>query len=97
VVELSPATTRRLDALFRDEDRGEATRLLREECAENIPLWFDPTSSGLDRLRIAAIKLSEGDLAKLRRAVEIAHQDWRDVLVAAGFGNDVTAHERWMP
>jgi hypothetical protein len=29
--------------------------------------------------------------------VELAKIDSRDVLVAAGFGNDVRAHESWFP
>jgi hypothetical protein len=35
--------------------------------------------------------------AKLREAVLLAQRDWRDVLVLSGFGDDVHAHEAWMP
>ena len=97
MIDLSPATTQRVTATFRDEDRAEAARLLTEECAERIPLWRDLSPAGLDRIRIAAVKLSEGDMAKLRYAISVANVDWRDVLVAAGFANDIAAHERWMP
>ncbi len=50
-----------------------------------------------ERFRFAALRLSNGDLRKLEQAVELAKRDWRDLLMAAGFGEDVTAHERWRP
>ena len=36
-------------------------------------------------------------LERLREAIHVAQEDWRDVLVAAGFGTDTRAHERWEP
>lgn len=51
----------------------------------------------LERVRFAALKLSTGSLAGLRRAVELAKLDARDLLMAAGFGHDVRAHEAWFP
>ena len=96
-VPLSPETQRRLDALFVGAAREAATALLVTRCGSNLPLWTPTDSMGLERIRFAALKLSGGDLAELRRAVEIAEVDWRDVLVAAGFGHDPRAHERWFP
>ena len=57
----------------------------------------ESAAAGLERIRFAALKLSNGDLGELRQAVQIAGIDWRDVLVAAGFGHDLRAHERWFP
>lgn len=51
----------------------------------------------LERVRFAVLKLSGGDLEKLRKAVKLAQTDWRDVLMAAGFGHDVNAHKSWSP
>jgi hypothetical protein len=48
-------------------------------------------------VRFAVPKLSRGNIEQLEREIEGAHCDWRDTLMAAGFGNDVTAHENWMP
>ena len=45
----------------------------------------------------AALKLSGGDLGELRSAIRLAKADWRDLLVAAGFAEDVGAHKRWLP
>jgi len=39
--------------------------------------------------------LSEGDLSKLRSAVDLANVDWRDLLMAADFG-DPSAHLLWL-
>ena len=77
--------------------RQEAAELLITRCGANLPLWRETDPRGLERIRFAALKLSDGDLGELRRAVEIANVDWRDVLVAAGFGHDPRAHELWFP
>jgi hypothetical protein len=94
---LSSETRRRLDALFTGAERDVAADLLLTQCGANIPLWTSTDPKGLERIRFAALKLSNGDLAELRRAVDIAQIDWRDALVAAGFGNDPHAHEHWFP
>jgi hypothetical protein len=36
-------------------------------------------------------------LPALQRAIELAKADWRDLLVAAGFAEDIHAHEHWSP
>jgi hypothetical protein len=87
----------RAEALFRGSELEEASRLLTNECANNLPFHDDSSPESLDRIRAAALKISEGDLGKLQEAVDLAKIDWRDVLVGADFGNDVHAHERWDP
>ena len=95
--QLTAETQRRLDALFTGASREKAVSLLVEECGANLPFLETATPKALERIRFAALKLSGGDLAKLREAVQLAQQDWRDVLVAAGFGEDIQAHEAWFP
>jgi hypothetical protein len=34
---------------------------------------------------------------RLRQEIEGAHIDWRDTLMAAGFGEDIHAHLKWNP
>lgn len=51
----------------------------------------------LERFRFAALKYSDGKLPLLEGAVQLAKEDWRDLLLAAGFGYDVEAHGRWEP
>jgi hypothetical protein len=94
---LNSETQRRLEILFRIEDRPVAARMLVEECGNNLPFLGKLDEHGLERFRFAALKLSGGDLGRLRQAVDLAKTDWRDLLVAAGFAHDVQEHERWNP
>ncbi len=97
MVPLSQATLERLHALFDPKDRESATKFLVEDCAENIPLWRPTTPEGLERIRFAALKISEGKLEALVDAIAEAQTDYRDALVWAGFADDVDAHLRWKP
>jgi hypothetical protein len=94
---LSPATRDRLDAVFAPCDRAEAERLVVSECGNNLPFCQSSDQYELERVRYAAMKLSHGNLDGLRQAIELAKTDWRDLLMAAGFGEDVTEHKRWQP
>jgi len=96
-INLSTETQRRLEILFPEGQRLEAVRLLTEECGNNLPLCQDEDEAGLERIRFAALKLSGGDLVRLRDAVQLAKTDWRDLLMAAEFAHDPQAHQRWIP
>jgi len=92
---LSEATEERLVRLFRGADRLAARELLERDCAESIA--GVPEMCSLDRIRLAVLKLSGGMLDGLADAVVLAQTDFRDALVAAGFGDDVQAHMSWWP
>lgn len=94
---MSAETLRRIELLFAAGDREEAEAIIAYECGTNLPFLEDATARQLERYQFAALKLSDGDLGKLREAVELAKVDWRDLLMAAGFGQDATAHDRWLP
>jgi len=97
-VPLSSTTEQRLSAMFPgSQERDQARWLLEHECADELPLWWDVTSTGLERIRFAVLKLSEGSLDSLVEAVCLAQLDWRDALVAADFADDVDAHLAWHP
>lgn len=96
-IQLSPETQRRVDALFVGMARQEATDLLVTQCGANLPFCESSDAHGRERVRFAALKLSRGDLEQLRKAVALAEKDWRDVLVAAGFADDLRVHESWFP
>lgn len=95
MVKLSAKSQKVLCVTFREEMRAAALLFLEQECADNLPLCEGYDSQQLERVRFAALKLSQGDLVKLAEAVNLAKIDWRDVLVAAGFAESVTAHEQW--
>ncbi|MDE3201486.1 MAG: hypothetical protein KGN79_11260 [Acidobacteriota bacterium] len=94
---LSEEVQLRVKILFKAEERAFASELLASDCGNNLPFCANSTPSELDRIRCAALKLSEGEIAKLKKAVVLAKLDWRDLLVAAGFADDVYAHEQWFP
>jgi hypothetical protein len=97
LVELSTATYMRLQRVFAPELREEAEKVLVEECADNLPWYGEAGPLDLERVRFAVLKLSHGDPGELGKWIELAKLDWRDVLMNAGFGDDISAHKRWEP
>lgn len=94
-VPLSPRTLALVTAVFGADDRARARTLLEEQCGANLPglEGLDPLQ--LERFRYAVIRISEGRLAALDKAIALAKTDWRDLLMEADFGHDLRAHERW--
>ena len=97
MVLLSAATKLRLDVLFPGSERSEAEELLIEAVETSSPFLDQADEIDLERFRFAVLKLSDGRMEGLRDAVNLAKIDWRDLLMAAGFGEDVDAHNHWMP
>jgi hypothetical protein len=96
-VPLSQETKQRMDFMFYNEDAIVAAHLLISECSNNLPFCENDGPLELERLRFAALKLSDGNVPPLLEAIELAQKDWRDLLMAAGFGEDAKAHEQWVP
>lgn len=94
---LSSETEWRVTFLFPPNQREQARSLLRDECGSNLPFCQNLDESAMDRVRFAALKLSGGDLKKLQRAVQLAKKDWRDLLVAVEFADDINLHRSWIP
>ena len=96
---LTPAVIQKIEALFPPESREAVGRLIAERCGADLPLSTHMRSdpAGFDRIRFAVLKLSGGNLQRLRQEIDGAHIDWRDTLMAAGFGEDIHAHLRWNP
>jgi len=97
MIELSERITDLIDKIFSTEDRDEVRHLLEIECAENLPFCEDSNKYEMERIRISVLKLCEGNMDKLVAAIELAQIDWRDLLMAAGFGYDTQAHNIWSP
>ena len=95
MIELSEKTTDRINSLFSDNQRKEVEELLRLECGDNIPFCENKNKYEMERIRFAVLKLSEGNIEKLIQAIGLAQTDWRDLLMDAGFGEDVEAHNKW--
>ena len=96
MIELSQAARERIVALFGEGDVAQAERLLGH-CTDNPLLLADVERQGADRLILAMIRLSDGSLERLQEAIALFRRDWRDLLVASGFADDIHAHEKWQP
>jgi len=96
IVELSEQTKDILRQLFPQASWKEAKLLLETECGDNLPFCEGSTKHSMERIRFAALKVSDGDMDKLYEAVDLAQVDWRDLLIWAGFGEDIEAHNKWM-
>jgi len=94
---LSTGTVQRVALLFTAADRELVTTLLIQDCGNSLPDWETADPVRLERIRFAVLKLSGGDLNAFQRALDLAKTDWRDALMAAGFGEDPQAHKTWWP
>jgi hypothetical protein len=82
-VALTEAVLRKVQLLFPAEQQPDAIRLLEKECGRNLPFHEDGGPQELERVRLAVLKLSRGNLAELRNQIDVAKRDWRDVLLFA--------------
>jgi len=92
---LSKTTEQLVEKTFAPEERDNVCQMLIRQCGNNLPFLGDADEYRLERFRFAALKLSHGNVEALSRAVRLAQKDWRDLLMAADFGNDLQAHEKW--
>jgi hypothetical protein len=97
VIPLTRGTVERIHALFPQPEWEMVSQALLERCGDNLPLVHSTYVALTERIRFAVLKLSCGSLEGLERHLQIAVLDWRDVLLAAGFGTDVAAHLAWHP
>lgn len=80
--------TTKLADLFVPADLSVATSLF--PAASELPMLGAPGYERLyERVSLAIVTLSEGNIDKLRRWIDLAKLDWRDVLVAAGTANEL--------
>jgi len=82
-IELTPLVVTKVNQSFSPEERTYALEILVNECGRNLPFCKDATGQDLERIRLAVIKLASGNFDELRRKIETAKRDWRDVLTLA--------------
>ena len=92
---LSQRTRQLIEIIFPAEQVNEAAQWLEDECGNNLPFCGKYDEYQMERIRFAVIKISKGDVNKLLGAIDEARMDWRDLLMAAEFGYDAEAHEKW--
>lgn len=91
---MSPHTLQIISTLFHKNSHQQVVDLLEKECG-HTQLRTSGSEAGLERIHFAVLKLSEGNIEKLKHEIKEAMIDWRDVLMAADFGTDVEAHVKW--
>ena len=75
----------------------EVSELLSRECSKSLPgvgdtpEWYEL----IDRIQLATIRGSAWQIEKIKESVSLAHLDWRDLLMGAGFGESLLAHKDW--
>jgi hypothetical protein len=90
---LTPAIKSMVAHLFHGLDRDLVESILLNDCVHYEKTW---TPEKHERVRAAILRLSDGSLDSFEAAVGAANSDWRDVLVAAGFADDIRLHQRWL-
>jgi len=83
---LSKRQMEAVEKVFPASIQSAASDLLSLKCGNSMPFCESHTSEEMDRIRLAAIKVSKGDIKKLNQAIDIAHTDWRYLLMSAGAG-----------
>jgi hypothetical protein len=57
--------------------------------------WPAANGGAVERCHFAVPKLSNGKLDQLIQAITLAQTDYRDLLMSAGFGEEIGAHWDW--
>lgn len=96
-MELTKDTELVADALFAPDQAAEIKRRLREELSDENESVFSVYDSPESRERIwlSVIRKCNGTINPWDIWFDLAKTDWRDLLMAAGFGFDASEHLRW--
>jgi hypothetical protein len=89
--ELTQRTQRLLDLLPDDATRARVLAIFADQGA----LYGPPVPAVLERVRFAVIRLALDGPAQLEAAENLYRTDARDLLMAAGFGEELVAHDKW--
>jgi hypothetical protein len=81
-----------LKIYFVNNDFFKAKELLISLGINELPLL---DISNIDRIRLAIIKFSNGNIDELINAIKLAKNDWRDLLVATDFAENSKSHMLW--
>jgi hypothetical protein len=93
--ELSQNTKNLVHALFKSGEALKVCDMLENECGTEALSCEGWTPTQMERIRFAVLRLAKDKTMSLESAINLAKTDWRDLLMAAGFGNDLNAHKTW--
>ncbi len=83
-VGLTTAVVEEISKHFPAAQHDSVKQILDQECGRTISFCREATAQELEYIRLCVLRLSKGDLSGLRKWVELANIDQRDVLLAAG-------------
>lgn len=83
-VGLTAAVVDEISKQFPDEERAIVKEIMDKECGRTIPFCRQATAQELEYVRLCVLRLSKGNVSELRKWVDLANIDQRDVFVAAG-------------
>lgn len=77
--------------------KSDLNSLLSEKTSYNLPGVGkgEGWEKLIDRVQLATIKGSNWKLSSVRKYSNLANIDWRDLLMAKGFAEDLDAHIQW--
>lgn len=85
MVAATPTVLRVVESDFPNQNRSEVIDLLEKKIGTNLPFRKNDSAEELERVRLAVLKLAHGKIDELRRQIDIANVDWRDVINAAEY------------
>ena len=81
---LTPAVVEEIGKHSPAAQHESVKQILDQECGRTIPFCRKATAQELEYIRLCVLRLSKGNLSELRKCVELANVDQRDVFLAAG-------------
>ncbi|WP_444886466.1 hypothetical protein [Microbulbifer sp. JMSA008] len=92
--ELSQDTKNLVHSLYKSREALEVCDMLEIECGTEALSCEGWTPKQMERIRYAVLRLAT-EKSMSFEAINLAKTDWRNLLMAAEFGNEVDAHEKW--
>lgn len=93
--ELSQNTKNLVHTLYLSSEAIEVCDILKNQCSAEALSCHGWSPVEMERIQYAVLRLTKEKKMPLDSAVELAQKDWRDLLVIAGFSNDLNAHKDW--
>ena len=95
MTEITQKTAKIIVTLFSKNEQSIVIDEIESNCSTNVPGCDNWTNVQLERIWFAVLKLSNGELIRLEASVKLVNTDFRDLLMAADFGYDLEAHNKW--
>ena len=95
-MDLISEKTKEIARKFYPSESEPIVSQLQEYC-DYLSEFFEDEAlpENYERFCFAILKLGKTSREKLSKAIELGRTDYRDLLVSAGFGNSLSAHDEW--